>query len=246
PLLSRPRSNFAKARSLARFQNVTGMSRACVLKKIPWVPLNDLPPSRARTGPMNIATRRLHVLCLSACLTSLVAEAATSMTPIALTGWNRDVIVESTAVGPPFTAYAAPMNSGEANAFYQTGLPTYAWGLPPSGAFVSMIGDSTIFQFQPYTANNALVLSPDTGLTGGTLTLATPATYAKIAILANAGNGTNATGSLTLNFADGTSFVTTYFAPDWFNISTNVAWFGFARINLNTGSDEGGTQNPRY
>jgi hypothetical protein len=195
---------------------------------------------------MNIATGKLPLFCLCASLTSLVAEAGTNMTPVAVTGWNRDVIVESTAVGPPFTAYAAPMNSGEANAFYQTGLPTYAWGLPPSGAFVSMIGDSTIFQFQPYTANNALVLSPDTGLTSGTLTLAAPATYAKIAILANSGNGTNATGSLTLNFADGSSFTTAYYAPDWFNIPTNVAWFGFARINLNTGTDDGGTQNPRF
>ncbi len=168
------------------------------------------------------------------------------MTPIAVTGWNRDVIVESTAVGPPFTAYAQEMNAGEGTAFYQTGLPTYAWGLPPSGAFVSMIGDSTIFQFQPYTSNNALVLSPGTGLTSGTLTLVTPATYAKIAVLANSGNGTNAAGSLTLNFADGTSFVTTYSAPDWFNISTNVAWFGNGRLNLTTGGDDGGTQNPRY
>src|SRR5258705_11980763 len=110
---------------------------------------------------MNIATGKLRLLSLCASFTALITEAASNMTPVALTGWNRDVIVESTAVGPPFTAYAAPMNSGEANAFYQTGLPTYAWGLPPSGAFVRMIGDSTIFQFQPYTATNQLVLSPD-------------------------------------------------------------------------------------
>jgi len=60
---------------------------------------------------MNIATGKLPLLCLCASLFALVAEAATNMTPVALTGWNRDVIVESTAVGPPFTAYAAPMNS---------------------------------------------------------------------------------------------------------------------------------------
>lgn len=195
---------------------------------------------------MIIALRKTQLLCLSGLLTALTAEAGTNLTPIAVTGWNRDVIVENTAVGPPFTAYAQEMNAGEGTGFYQTGLPTYAWGLPPSGMFVSMIGDSTIFQFQPYTANNSLVLSPDTGLTSGTLALVTPGTYAKIAVLANSGNGTNAAGSLTLNFADGTSFVTTYFASDWFNVSSNVAWFGNGRLNLTSGGDDGGTQNPRY
>src|ERR1051326_6557311 len=140
---------------------------------------------------------------------SLASLAPAYMTPVPVTGWNRDLVVESSALGPPFTNYATGMNAGEGNAFYQTGLPSYAWGLPPSGLFVSMVGDGTIFQFQPYTANNALVLSPDTGLTSGTLTLSTPATYAKIAVLANSGNGTNAAGTLTLNFADGTSFLTT-------------------------------------
>lgn len=168
------------------------------------------------------------------------------MMPVAVTGWNRDIIVESTAVGPPFTKYASEMNAGEGAACYQTGLPSYAWGLPPSGAFVSMVGDNTIFQFQPYTSSNALVLSSDTGLTSGTLTLAAPATYARLAILAHSGNATNITGLLTLHFADGTSFMTTYIAPDWFNGATNVAWFGNGRINLTTGADDGGTQNPRF
>ncbi|MDB6109246.1 MAG: domain containing protein, partial [Pedosphaera sp.] len=117
--------------------------------------------------------------------------AATNMTPIIMTGWNLDVIIEKTAVGPPYTSYAAEVSPGEGNAFYQTDLPQYAWGLPPSGAFASLLGDNTIFQFQPYTADNALIMSSATGLTNGTLTLATPATYAKLAILAHSASVTN-------------------------------------------------------
>jgi hypothetical protein len=168
------------------------------------------------------------------------------MMPIALTGFNRDVVVENTALGPPFTNYASEMNAGERTAYYQTGLPQYAWGLPPSGAFVSLIGDRTIFQFQPYTTNNALVLSPDTGLTNGRLDLVTPAIYARIGILANSGNGTNETGSLTLNFSDGTSNVTTFYAPDWISGAGNVAWFGPGKINLITGVDSTGPELPLF
>src|SRR5258708_3894746 len=85
------------------------------------------------------------------------ASFATNMTPITVTGWNRDVVVEATASGPPFSSYAVTMNAGEGNAFYQTGLRTYPWGLPPSGGFVSMVGDNAWFQWQPYTGNNALI-----------------------------------------------------------------------------------------
>src|SRR5689334_6101795 len=148
-----------------------------------------------------------RLFCASFTLASgitLASPAAAYMTPILVTGWNRDVVVESTAVGPPFTNYASGMNAGEGNAFYQTGLPTYAWGLPPSGLFVSMVGDNTIYQLQPYNANNAFILSPDTGLTSGTLTLVNPATYAQIAVIAHSGNGSNTTGTLTLTFADST------------------------------------------
>jgi hypothetical protein len=187
------------------------------------------------------------------CLVMLIASgapfnlyAATNLTPIAVTGWNVDVVIEQTAVGPPFTNVASEVNAGEGNAFYQTGLPTYAWGLPPSGAFVSLIGDNTLFQFQPYTSKNALILSSDTGLTTGTLTFVTPTTYASLAILAHSCNGTNQTGTLTLNFNDGTSYVTTYFAPDWIGGTTSVAWFGPGRVNITNGADTTGPVNPRF
>jgi hypothetical protein len=179
-------------------------------------------------------------------VTALVSRAATNMAPIAVTGWNRDVVIEAGASGPPFNSAASEVMAGSGEAFYQTGLPTYAWGLPPSGAFVSMVGDRTLFQFQPYTQNNALVLSADTGLTNGTLTLSQPAAYGVIAILAHSANTTNQTGTLTLHFSDGSSAQTAYFAPDWNGGTTSVAWFGPGIVNLASGEDTWGPENPCF
>ena len=185
----------------------------------------------------------LRIVILGILALAVLASPAANMTPVQVTGFNRDVVIESTASGPTFYGYAEDFNPGEANAFYESGLPAYNYGLPSSRKFISAVGDGTEFEFRPYTENNALVLHTSTTL-AGTLTLVTPAPYKRIAILAASGSG-GSSATVTLHFANGLSAVTSYNAPDWFN-NSGFAIQGFERINPGTGGTSGAPSNPRF
>src|SRR5439155_23240650 len=106
--------------------------------------------------------------------------------PVALTGFNADVVTENSA-----TPFAVRFDGGTA-AWIEAGLGGHADGLPNSRVFVNdgsngTTNTGTTFMFQPYTGNNALRLLA--GATSGSLTLVTPGSYTQLAILASSGSG---------------------------------------------------------
>jgi hypothetical protein len=163
--------------------------------------------------------------------------------PIAATGWNRDDVVENTA-SPPYSSAASPFDVPNNYGFYQAGLSTGTRGLPASGSFTSLVDGTTVFQFQPYTANNALQLSASTS-SSGTLTLTTPKAYSSLSILAAAANSGASQGNLVIHFADlSASPILQFNNSDWF-FQPNPALMGFGRIDLGaTSAEDNGNSFP--
>lgn len=167
--------------------------------------------------------------------TNAVTALPAGDSPIAVTGFNRDVVVERTASGSDTAPYASPFDAANNYAFYEAGLSATnfsggngkAEGLPQNRVFISIQDQVTTFQLQPYDANNVLYLSRTSPT--GTLTLPAPAGYNSLEVLATSANGGGA-GSLVIQFADGSTRLPIGFnASDWYN-NSGAALTHFGRI----------------
>jgi hypothetical protein len=147
--------------------------------------------------------------------------------PIAVTGYNLDVVVESAAVGGNTYNFAVPFDPEYPSAgpgpvcFYEAGLAAYdlfsddpaVLGLSPGGVFTSEYDHATTFQFGPYAGSNVLYLT--SGAVSGSLAFDTPAAYQSLSVLAASAQG-GGTGTLVIHFAGGaTSSNIDFSAPNY-------------------------------
>ena len=158
---------------------------------------------------------------------------AQTYSPVAVTGFNQDVIAESGTSSLTTTTLALDgvtvSNKVMYSAAFKTANGFGGGGLVDNGTIVN--GTST-YQLAPYNGNNALVLPR---AQNGDLTLATPAKFASIRLLALATEG-SALINATVYFTDGTTAagVTNYTVPDWFNGTPNLVVGGFGRCTRAT------------
>src|SRR5882672_3557719 len=128
--------------------------------------------------------------------TFLLAEIVhADFVPIPLTSdsFSQDIVVEKTAPPPLMPATTASMEAGTANtgySWYERGYNPIApsTGLPAAGSILASDVPDHAYLFAPnYKSNNAVMI--DSTLITATMTLTTPAAFARLSFLVSAGNG---------------------------------------------------------
>ena len=163
-----------------------------------------------------------------------VSGGATTLSPITLTGFNRNVIYQAPDTALPFDSatnawYKAGTNDANGTA-QNSGLPT------DTAPFSSTNGTS--FQFQPFSSNNVLELG-NTNPNLGKLTFSSPQAFGQLAILATSADG-GTSGSVVITFTDGSqSPALSFTAADWYGSSG-------ALPNAVTRATESGTTNSQF
>jgi hypothetical protein len=164
----------------------------------------------------------MAVLALSIVAVPQAAAQPSGWLPLQLTGYNTDVITDLNQS----VRFAQLFDQGccgwfESGAVDDQGTE-HDDGIPAGSTFASMTGSGVNYMIQPAIFNNVLQVSnADDAQAGGTpatgtLTLLTPAAYSSIAIFASSGNSNaTATGTLTVNYDDGSTLDGTWNAFDW-------------------------------
>jgi hypothetical protein len=143
--------------------------------------------------------------------------------PLALVGYNADVIADKDATVLFSVAFDGDKSSPPANgscSWFEAGIIDAAGtrhdnGLPAGTTFESATGSGAVYLIQPAVLNNILQVGASQS---GTLTLLNPASYSKIAIISASGSASaTSTGTVTINYADLSSDTGPYNTFDWCN-----------------------------
>lgn len=168
---------------------------------------------------------------------ALSGGTGSAFSPIAVSGYNEDMVVEAAAPQPAvLSGYtSATMDAGLANTgntWYEEGYAAGApgTGLPPAGSWMTNLSaPDHVYELPPsYLANNAILLATNGGVV--TATFAAPSNYANLSFLVAAGNGPVAVGCRMAR-ANGFSESNYFTAPDWVAESP-TALVGNGRVDV--------------
>ena len=169
-------------------------------------------------------------------------------TPLIVTsGFNEDVIAETSPASTYTTAAVDATTTGANNAFMSRSYPGASVGLPNDG-LITTIATSTpglTFQLAAYDQNNSLKINANNGT--GTLAIQTTQQLSKLFILATSGSATSTfTGTITFTDATTQTFGSQS-VPDWYDIGTPpVAIRGIGRVpRTGTQLPDNNTGNPK-
>lgn len=185
---------------------------------------------------------------IAAAATLLLANGAFALnaTPISVTGYNQDIVVEVGGTYGGVGSLTGAMDNGanklSGNTWYEVGQNAGALttGLPSGTTFTSASDATTSFHLESAVGSNAFLL--DNGQTG-TLTFATPSFESALSVLTSTGGGSNVL-SAVVHFADlSTQTITGIPSGDWF-ANTPIAVDANGRIN-SVGYDAVNSGNPR-
>jgi hypothetical protein len=198
-----------------------------------------------------------------------------AVTPIAVTGYTYDFVVE---VGAPHegrvvsqtivngtnqwaTTETLDNENNTANTWYEQGYNKNndasgamnnpldnltGTGLPHPGSYITNATQDHIYQMPPdYTVNNAIYIGTTNNMTNATITLATPTSYSGLSFLASAGNGPVKL-NVVINHQSAASETTTLTVADWYNSSAATAFIANGRVAADTATlQDVNNKNPR-
>jgi autotransporter-associated beta strand protein len=166
----------------------------------------------------NVSRRKLAICtAIAAALGTASHGLAVTMTPLSgITGWNGiEIYGSSTGTNIDFDA----LNQ---QTFFANSAPSAPSNVGlPTTAFTSAANPGTTFQYQPFSASNALELNSDptmatfgTSVQTATLQFSGVADYSNLAFLSADANGA-ATISYTLHFSGGATATGSFGGQDW-------------------------------